>query len=291
MWILIQATRAGAVPWRSVIRLALPATIAMPISAVLAAGQLLKDYNTAVPLETFQAMAYVGIAMSTMLLFVLMCAASAIVCTFYPEAVDSLRASNRRHMAIDAAAALLAVIAFAIALHQWDAWMMDRFHAHALFSIAAPDIIVSAAPAVSAVAGAVRSLLTNAALLGLIAILWQHFTRLWMRIAALVAAACAMLPSDIHEPGEFVLHFVIAAVSLAAAYAFCRYFGRRNYLAYALVFWLFALRTPLMELLGNSNGALEVQAWILCAVIGGTIVWALAPALRDARAPRPVSLS
>ncbi|HXK06903.1 MAG TPA: hypothetical protein VMS37_31200, partial [Verrucomicrobiae bacterium] len=56
---------------------------------------------------------------------------------------------------------------------------------------------------------------------------------------------------------------------------FCRYFGRRNYLAYALVIWLVALRAPLGELLGNGNLSLDVQGWIVAGVMAASILWVL----------------
>ena len=46
MWLLIQATRQGAVPWRAVIRLALPATLLFPIAPLLAVGLMMKDIRS-----------------------------------------------------------------------------------------------------------------------------------------------------------------------------------------------------------------------------------------------------
>jgi hypothetical protein len=245
---------------------------------------MLKDYNTAIPLETFQAMGYVVIGMTAVFGFVVMTAAAAIITTFYPEAPGALRAGNRRLMGIDAAAALLAAIGLGIALQQFQALLTDRFHTQALLSAGSPDIIASAAPAIAVLASAVRSLLTNAALVGLIVLIFHELSKPWMRIAAVLAALCALLPGDIRTPGEFALQYVIALATAAAAYAFCRFFARRNYLAYALVFWLMALRGPMMKLLGNGNSALEMQGWIVAAVMAVSVLWAVAPALGRSRA-------
>jgi hypothetical protein len=65
----------------------------------------------------------------------------------------------------------------------------------------------------------------------------------------------------------------------AAAIAFCRWFGRRNYLAYVLLIWLMALRVPMTELFGTGNGALEMQGWLLGAVVAASLIWAVAPAI------------
>jgi hypothetical protein len=56
-------------------------------------------------------------------------------------------------------------------------------------------------------------------------------------------------------------------------------FARRNYLAYAIVLWLMTLRTPMMQLFASGNGALEMQAGLIAALMAASLVWALAPAL------------
>jgi hypothetical protein len=66
-------------------------------------------------------------------------------------------------------------------------------------------------------------------------------------------------------------------VMAAAAYGFLRIFARRNYLAWALLLWLMALRGPMLQLLGNGNGALEMQGWIVAAVMAASVVWAVLP--------------
>jgi hypothetical protein len=286
MWLLIQATRHGAVPWRGVIRVALPATLAFPVAALLNSGLIMKNYNTAVPVETFRAMAYVGIGMSALLGFVVMGAAAALICTFYPEAPGSLRAANRRILGIDAAAALLAAIGIAVGLHQLQALLTDRFHQYALFSIGSPDVIASALPALAVVAGALRSLLTMGALAGVLVLLFQQTTKTWIRIVGTLIAICAILPGDIRTPGEFAAHYAVGLAIAACCFAFFHSFGRRNYLAYALVLWLLALYEPMMQLLGNGNAALEMQGWIVAAIMAGSVLWAVAPALTN-RQPRP----
>jgi len=59
-----------------------------------------------------------------------------------------------------------------------------------------------------------RGLLTDAALLGLIALLAWHLTKPWMRWAAALLALCATLPSEVRTPGEFLLHYAISLVAV-----------------------------------------------------------------------------
>jgi hypothetical protein len=182
-------------------------------------------------------------------------------------------------------AALLAAAGLALALHQFQGVLLDRFHAQAVLSIASPDIIASAAPALAALANAVRGLLTDAALLGLVALLAWQLTgpakrMRAMRYGAALLALCATLPSQIRTPGELLLHYAISFAMAGAGVAFCWFFARRNYLAYAIVLWLMALRTPMMQLLGSGNRALEMQGWLIAAVMAATLLWAVAPAVR-----------
>jgi hypothetical protein len=211
--------------------------------------------------------------------FLLMGAAAAVVVTFYPDAVPALRRGNRAVMAADAVAALLAGAGIALALHRLDGILLDRFHAQAVLAIGSPDIIASAAPAVAALADAVRVLLIDAALLGLLALLAWQLTRPWMRYAAALLALCATVPGQVRTPGEFLLHYTLSLAAAAAGVAFCWFFARRNYLAYALAIWLVALRTPMMQLLGTGNATLQMQGWLIAGLGIATLVWAVAPVL------------
>jgi len=174
---------------------------------------------------------------------------------------------------------LLAATGIAVGLHQLQALLMDRFHQYALFSIGSPDIIASAVPALAVVAGALRSLLTMAALAGVLVLLFQRTAKTWMRIAGILVAICSTLPGDIRTPGEFAVHYAVALAIAACAFAFFHFFGRRNYLAYALVLWLLALYQPTMQLLGNGNAYLEMHGWIVAAIMAASILWAVVPAL------------
>jgi membrane protease YdiL (CAAX protease family) len=285
VWILIQATRQGTVRWRAAISLALPATLAFPVASLLSVSLMLKNYRTDVPLETFQAMTYVALAMGAVLGFLLMGAAAALVVTFYPDAVPALRRGNRAAAAFDALAALVAAAGIALSLNRFQGILVDRFHAQAVLSIASPDIIASAAPALAALANAVRGLLTDAALLGLVVLLARQLAGPLkpvraMRYAAVLLALCATLPSEVRTPGEFLLHYTISLATASAGIAFCWFFARRNYLAYALLLWLMALRTSMIQLLDTGNPALQMQGWLIAAIMAASVAWAVAPALR-----------
>src|SRR5260370_1091562 len=123
---------------------------------------------------------------------------------------------------------------------------------------ASPHGALAAAPALAAVSSAVRALLTNGALLALIVLLAGQITKRWMRYTALLLALCATLPSEVRTPGEFLVQYTISLAMAAAAIAFFRFFGRRNYLAYVLLLWLMALRVPMTQLFGTGTRALAM---------------------------------
>ena len=79
-----------------------------PVAPLLSAGLMLRNYRTDVPLETFQAMTYLSVAMAAIFGFLLMGGAAALVVTFYPDAVPALRRASRAVLAFDAVAALVA---------------------------------------------------------------------------------------------------------------------------------------------------------------------------------------
>jgi len=280
LWLLIQATRQGLVRWRPAIRLAVPATLLFALAWLLSFELMMKSYDTAIPLETYQAVLYITLLMSVIFLFLILGGAAALVVLFYPESMGAFRAANRGLLGLDAAVALLAAAGLWVLLNQHDAMLMDHHHAQALFNIGSPDLIVSRAPALAAVAGAMRSLLMNAAALALIAIVIKKLPKRWMVALLALAALTVYLSGEIRTPGEFALQYAMAAIWAGGAVLFCLCFARKNYLAYALVLWAMALRPAIAELFGHGNPALDRQAWIVAAVLAVSVVWAVSPALR-----------
>jgi membrane protease YdiL (CAAX protease family) len=279
LWTLIQGTRRGVVRWRAAIKLAVPATLLFPVGPLLSASLLLKGYPTSIPLETYQVMSYLIITMSVIFGFLVMGGAAALITTFYPEAVPSLRGENRQAMGLDALLTVLAGVGMALLVAHIRARLVEGFHAQAVLDIGAPDIIVSLAPAVAAVAGAVRSLLSDGAALALIGLVIYQVRKPWILVVAGLLAVAVMMPGDVRTPGEVALYYPLALLSAAGGLGLCWFFARRNYLAYALLVWMLALRGPMMELFGNGNSALNMWGWVIAAVMALTAVWAAAPAV------------
>jgi membrane protease YdiL (CAAX protease family) len=277
LWFLVRNIRKGLVRWRPAIGLALAAALLTAVAPLLSMDLTLQNYNSAVPLQTFEALLYLMMGMSVVFTFLMLGAASALLTSYFPESLAAFRRANRRAMGLDAGAALLVAAGLTLLSNRLAILLMDRFHARALFSIGTPNLVASAVPALAALAESARAVLLDAAVLSVIVLMLRWLPRRWMLVPAGLLAVFAMLPGDIRTPGEFALAYVTAAVPLACAAWFCLRFARANYLAYALVLWLFALRPRLAELFGNSNPALIAQGWIVAGIFGATLIWALLP--------------
>ena len=290
LWLLVQSIRHRLVPWRAAIQLAVPAALLFPVTPLLSLNLMLKDYPTAIPLATFQAMGYMILLMSLVFGFLFMGGAAALLTTYYPDSLAAFRTAYRRLLGLDAVVAVLVAAGLGVFLSQLDALLTTRFHAQALFNIGSPDLIASASPAVAAVADALRSVLSRGATLGLVVLVVYQVSRRWMLAAIALAALFISLPGEIRTPGEFLLYYGIAAVGLGCAAAFCYWIGRRNYLAYALVIWALALRGPMTLLFSNGNPALQIQGSALAVVLVLSVVWAVAPAVWRRERGVPASL-
>ena len=283
LWLLLDAIREGKVRWDHAIRLALPAAVLSPIASLLTFHLMARNYDTAKPLGTFEAMSWIGLAIATLTGVLAAIAAAAVITTVVPEALRALRRENRRAMGWDALTALAAAIGLGLIVYRLQTILFERFPAQALPEISAPEWIASRAPALSAIAGSVRSWLMNGAGLALAALLAIRAARRHLAAFAALVAAAAILPGDVRTPGEFTVHYITALASIGAVVAFCRWFGRANWLAYGLVLWVVALRAPLAQLFGNGNASLEAQGWIVAIVLGVSVVWAFSPALSRPR--------
>jgi membrane protease YdiL (CAAX protease family) len=283
LWLLIRNTRAGLVPWRATLTLAaVPAVLAV-VDPLLSLSLNLKQYPTAIPLGTYQAMEYAFLAMTVIFDFIMTAAAAALLLSLIPQSLASLRAANRGALALDAVAALAVGIGISVALNQLRGVLFDLFPAQALFAVGSPDLIVSSAPALAALADAVRSTLMMAAALAVIAMGIRKTPKRWMLVPLAFVALFVMLSPDTHTPAEFALQYGLAFVGAGAYALFCMWFARDNYLAYALALWMMALRTPLAQLFATTNPALQIQGWIIAAAVALTVVWAAYPAFAGER--------
>ncbi|HLH20110.1 MAG TPA: type II CAAX endopeptidase family protein [Bryobacteraceae bacterium] len=286
LWMLVRSLRAGLVRWRLVLAIAIPAGLLMPLQALLSMHTMLANYPTAVPLETFQAITYLVVAMSTLIGFVIAAASIALLASYFPDAIASLRAGSRRALAGGAVLAFLAAVGLALLARQIELLLTARFPAQASFELVVPGLLVSTSPALSALAG-LQGIFAGGAGVAVCALLWRRFRQPWIRLVLGFLAAFAVLPLDIRTAGEFALQYGLALLEVAVPAVFCLVFARGNYLAYALVLAAMAERSPLAELFGNPMPGLAVNGWIVAAILAALFLWALAPlgAVRERAVP------
>ena len=276
-----RAIRQGLVRWRTAIRLGIAGALVAAIEPLLSSGRWLQNYNSAVPLATFQGLLVASLVLLVLAGFLMYGAAGALLSAWFPEAFETFRVQRRRALGRDAAAALLFAAGAGILWSRIGTLVADRFHGQLMWDVTAPALLGSSMPAVSALGAAVSTWIAGAGVLALAACIVRFVGRPRLMVPLVLAAACLGVTARVRTPGEFALEYFLTLVPLAAVLWFMARFARRNYLAYALVLWLAALRPHLAELLSADNGTLRLHGWIVAAVFTATALWALAPAVKD----------
>jgi membrane protease YdiL (CAAX protease family) len=272
VWTLIQLIRDRAVPWRFALILGGAAAALGFNGQILGFPLLMEQYPTAIPLETFRMTLVVQVVVVLIFSLLLATAAAALVAGAFPDVRRAFGSAARRVLARDAAVALAAAAGLFLLVRQIGGALIDHFHAQAVISPSAPTLIATALPALGAASGALQSMLVTAGALVTIVLIVRY--RVWLAYTVAVLLPLVDMPNDVRTPGEWALRYAIHALTLLAAVVFCRWFGRRNYVAYAVFLWCLALSGGLAELYGNTA---PVHFWILVAIAGAGLDWALLP--------------
>jgi hypothetical protein len=280
--LLVQHTRKGQVRWTLAVRLAIPFTVLSTLTAALGYPQMWRNYMTSIPMGIFQATLMTSLVIGMVFVMMLLCALIALMQAVYPESFAAFGKAARRVFGVDAALAMLVAVGLAVAVSQLRGLLMAYFHAWSVPDIGAPEIIASMAPALGAIGTAARAALMMLGALAVVAATLDSIREWWLWVAGAVLALAAMAPSDARTPAELALGCAMGLLPLAAGAIFCWCFARRNWLAYVLAAWVLAMRGPILQLTGEPNRALQLQGWVLDAVLVATLLVLLAPALRRA---------
>lgn len=278
VWSLVHYIRQGAVPWRFALTLGGAAAALALIGHLLGMPLLMEQYPTAIPIDTFRMSLFVGVLVTLIFGVLLLTASAGLVTAVFPDARQALRPAGRRVLARDAAVALAAGAGIFLLVRQIAGALIDHFHAQAVLAISAPSVIANAAPALATASGAPSAALTLA---GLLAVAVLLMGRRWLLPIAAILAPFFAFPGGIHTPGELALRYAIEAIAILGAFVFCRWFARRNYLAYAVALWLLAFTGDLAGLYGNAP---PVQFWSLLAIAAAGVLWALLPLRKESHA-------
>ncbi len=277
---LIRNIRSGVVRWKPSLVIGAAAAVLLGTTQLLSSELILKNYQTSTPFQIFQVGEYAGIAMSALLGFIFFAGAAALVISSFPAALTAWRGVNRRLLGPDAAAALVASIAFGLIAHRLSAFLQDRFPALALFSIDSPDAIATYAPAVSGVAGALMGIVLWSAAAATLALVLRRLKPRWSVPLAFIAVA-SLVSEDVRTAPEFALHYTIALFTAGLLAVWCWRFARHNYLAYALAFWAAGIESHAVALVGTAIPAIQAQGWAVVGVGLAAVIWVVAPFRRQ----------
>jgi membrane protease YdiL (CAAX protease family) len=284
LWQLVRNIRQGLVRWNVAMPLAAMATLLMSGAMLLGLPLAYQNYPTAIPVATFEATLYIGVALTLVGGFLMMGAIAGLLTSSFPDSINAFRAASLRWTGVDAVCAALAAVGLVLCINRLNALLNARFHASALLSIGPPSHIATASPAVAALAGAISPSAIMAAALAIIVLIARRVSPTWILSPLALVALLGTVTRQVHTPGELALQYGMAVLTGAAAYAFCLWFGRSNYVAYGVVFWALSLRTALAELFGNDLAGAHAQGWIVAAALAFTVIWVLFPA-RTRRLP------
>jgi hypothetical protein len=218
----------------------------------------------------------------------MMGAIAGLLTSSFPDSIDAFRAASRRWTGVDAVCAAFATVGLVLCINCLNALLNARFHAQALLSIGPPSFIATAVPAVAALAGAISASAILAAALAVIVLIARRVAPRWILAPLALVALLGAVPQQVRTPGELALQYGMVVLTGAVAFPFCLWFGRSNYLAYALVFWSLSLRTALAELLENDLAGAQAQGWMVAAALALTVLWVLLPA-RPRRIPSGIA--
>ncbi len=274
--LLIRNIRSGVVRWKAAMAIGGAAAVLLTVSQILESDLALKNYSTSIPFQTFQVGQYAAVAMAALFGFIFFAGAAALVISTFPGALTVWRASNRRVLGKDAAAALIAALGFGLIAHRFEAFLQDRFPALALYSVDSPDAIATHVPAVSAVAGAMMAIVLWSAIAVTVAFVLQRWRPRVTVPMALIGLAI-LVPGDARTAAEFALHYGFALVAAVFLVIWCWRFARNNYLAYALAFWAMGIESHASGLLGTAIPALQIQGWAVVATGVIVAIWVVSP--------------
>jgi membrane protease YdiL (CAAX protease family) len=273
--LLIQRTRKHALRWRPALLVAAPLVLLGLIDSIQHFHLAFRNYDTAVPLGTFQASLVTGIVISLIAAGLGLTGAAGLLVSLQPGALAVPQTEDRRKRGLDALCAAVLAVGLAAAASHLSLFLLDRLHRHALPSVDAPAVFAVPFPALSAVSGAASQILFTLTILALLVHLAGMFPRLlW---PALLLGSAAFVSSQVHTPTEFAVEYLPLLLAALALLAFCRWFGQRNHLAYALSLWSLTLGSSAIGFLRHP--AMQIEGSILLVVLAAGVIWAVGPAV------------
>ncbi len=277
VWQLVRSIRRGTVRWKVAVPIAAVAALSMAAVNILGLPLAYQFYPTAIPLATFEATQYLQVGFFLVFSFLIMDVIAGLLTSSFPDSILAFGVASRRYTGVDAVCSAIAALGLVLCISRLTALLNAHFHAQAVVTIGPPSLIAIAAPAVAALATAVNACVLLAGTLAIIVLIARRVSPLWMLAPLALVALLAAVSPEVRTPDELALQYCIVLLAAAGSLVFCLWFGRSNYLAYALVFWALSLRGSLAELFGNGLSGAHAQGWIVAAALAFTVIWVFLP--------------
>jgi hypothetical protein len=252
----------------------------MFIGFLLTLHLMWQNYQTSIPFAMYRVVIVSSAVMLLVFTFLMVCGSLAAVSVLRPGAMAAFGGAARRAFGADALLAALLALGLAAIVQRCHALLENLLHAYATVEVSAPTQIASLSPLFSALTSAIGSIPMNLAGLALVVYLIGRVRARWMLIPIAALTLMAMAPGEVRTPAELAFAAAIAALPLAAVVVFINFFARDNWLAYALAVLAFDLQGGAEKLFAEPNGALQVQAWLLIAILALILAWVALPAFR-----------
>jgi membrane protease YdiL (CAAX protease family) len=278
LWLMVRRTRKHELRWKDVMRVAVPVAVLGVLGAISDAPLVLRNYDTAIPIETFRAVVIAGMAISALGLFLGLACCAGVLLAALPDSLAALKSAHRRTAFADSLIALAVALALANLTSRGAWWLIDHFHVHALLSASSPDSFAAISPALSAVAAGCEGAVFA---LTFLALVWYAavsvFRNRWIAVVAAFAATAAFVPGQVHTAAEFALHYGILLATAGAVFLFASTFARGNSLAYVLAAVTLALGRRGLTLLEQRYSGLRLQGGAVLFLVALILIWAMIP--------------
>jgi hypothetical protein len=275
----LKSPDVARVPWRPIGKLSILMLLAGIVIYVNRAPQLLLNYTTAWPLNTFYLVLLISLIFITAIYMagaVLLLGLSWFLLerAFGPGRISAWRATNAAYFRDAFCVALFGSVAV-MGLNRLPAlfarWPLLR---HSL-PASVPENLGVLNPAVGSLASAIAAAFLAVGFLGLAAGLIAAYVRPpWMR-AALMIVYAAVMATNVATPGVFFRDAALQLVIVVAVWFGVAHIARFNVLGYFLLAAMIALVPGAIELLQQPNAYLRANGYAVLAFALAILAWPL----------------
>jgi membrane protease YdiL (CAAX protease family) len=280
LWLFVREVRQDRLLWRKAWPVSVGLGLVFLLSELNALDLVKRQYNTDLPVRTFNLFITVSYVVSFLGVVLLAWVLVAFATGLYPDTWQLFRSSARRIWARDAAIALAVGLALQAGLYNLEALVFDRFHAYApsvgeLVSPAFATSLPSLAFLFRGISYAVFSTSTLAVFICLSMLAWRR--RSWWLWVAVALILVSLGSAGAHSTGEFFVGWSLNLVKVAAAFALVAIFLRDNVAGYLAVAFIAPMVGSLDGMLRGPNPFFRWNGIALAVLALAGLAWLLVP--------------